>query len=43
MVSSHSITIEYAREILGSQKDRFEYVKVEQFEPLLVKMTLIKK
>jgi ubiquinone/menaquinone biosynthesis C-methylase UbiE len=43
IVSSHSITIEHAREILRGQKEGFAHVKVEQLEPLLVKMTLTKK
>ena len=43
MVSGHTITVEDAKEILRNQKSRFASSKVEQFEPLRIKMTLTKK
>lgn len=43
MLSKHTITVEHAQTILRDKKNRFAYAKVEQLEPLLVKMILIKK
>jgi hypothetical protein len=43
MLSKHTITVEHAQTILRDKKNRFAYAKVEQLDPLLVKMILIKK
>ncbi len=43
VVSGHTFTVEQAREILNSQKSRLVYSKVEQLEPMLIKITLSKK
>jgi ubiquinone/menaquinone biosynthesis C-methylase UbiE len=43
MLSKHAITVEHAQTILRDKRNRFAYAKVEQLEPLLVKMILIKK
>jgi ubiquinone/menaquinone biosynthesis C-methylase UbiE len=42
MLSRHSITVENAQAILRDKKNRFAHAKVEQLEPLLVKMILTK-
>jgi len=42
MLCRHSITVENAQAILRDKKNRFAHVKVEQLEPLLVKMILTK-
>lgn len=43
IVSGHTITVERAEETLRDQRSRFTYAKVEQLEPLMIKMTLTKK
>jgi ubiquinone/menaquinone biosynthesis C-methylase UbiE len=42
ILSKHTITVEHAQTILRDKKNRFAHTKVEQLEPLLVKMILIK-
>jgi ubiquinone/menaquinone biosynthesis C-methylase UbiE len=43
MLGGHSITVEHANEILRDQNNRFAEFKVEQREPLMIKMTLTKE
>jgi len=43
MLNKHTMTAEQATAILSDHKNRFADVKVEQLEPLLIKVTLVKK
>jgi ubiquinone/menaquinone biosynthesis C-methylase UbiE len=43
MLNRHTMTTEHAAAILRDQKNRFADAKVGQLEPLLVKITLVKK